>query len=108
MPKSVKYIFEIKLKAGCTAKQYMEAWKKGSAIIQKSKGARGTILFRKVDDPTTLLAIASWDSTEIRYVAMESLRNELQEVRNVVDKHEEYATFNSLGYFEEIAQVNPE
>jgi len=106
--KQVKYIFEIKLKAGCTAKEYAEAWKKGSAIIQKSAGAQGTILYRKLGDPRTLLVIASWNSTEARYNAMEQLRNMELEIREIIDEHEKYATFNSLGYFEEIAQVNPE
>ena len=40
----MKFIFKIKIKKWHTEKQYVDAWKKGSAIIQKSKGALGTTL----------------------------------------------------------------
>jgi len=56
------YIFEIRVKPGYTAEQYARAWIAASDIIQRSPGARGTRLHRSVDDPSRLIAIASWDS----------------------------------------------
>lgn len=108
MNKNIKYIFEIKIRIGYTAQEYIDAWKKGSAIIQKTKGAKGTILFRKLGDQRTLLAIATWESKEARDAAMKQLKSEKLEIREIIDKHKKYATFNQLGYFEEMAQVSPE
>lgn len=58
----MKYIFEVHIKAGHTAEEYANAWVRASEIIQRAPGARGTELHRKIDDPDTLIAIASWDS----------------------------------------------
>ena len=56
------YVFEVHIKPGHTVEQYAEAWVHASEIIQRAPGARGTRLHRKIDDPSTLLAIASWDT----------------------------------------------
>lgn len=58
----MKYLFEVHIKPGHTAEEYADAWVHASRIIQQAPGARGTRLHRKIDDPNTLLAIASWDS----------------------------------------------
>ncbi len=58
----MKYLFEVHIKAGHTAEEYADAWVRASQIIQQASGARGTRLHRKIDDPNTLLAIASWNS----------------------------------------------
>lgn len=58
----MKYIFEVHIKPGHTAEDYADAWVRASEIIQQAPGARGTELHRKIDDPDTLIAIASWDS----------------------------------------------
>ncbi len=60
------YIFKVAVKPGYSAEAYAEAWVRASEIIQRSPGARGTRLHRHVDDPTQLIAIASWDSKDDR------------------------------------------
>ncbi|MDR5893016.1 antibiotic biosynthesis monooxygenase [Halomonas mongoliensis] len=62
----MKYIFEVHIRDGYTAEDYAEAWVRASEIIQRAPGARGTELHRKIDDPTTLIAIAHWDSKASR------------------------------------------
>jgi len=49
----MKFVFKVKIKKGRSAPDYIEAWKKGSAVIQESTGARGTVLYRKIDEPGT-------------------------------------------------------
>src|SRR5690606_1405607 len=63
---AMKYIFEVHIKDGHTAEEYADAWVRASEIIQRAPGARGTELHRKIGDPRTLIAIASWDSKEQR------------------------------------------
>src|SRR5690606_23065756 len=58
----MKYIFEVHIKEGHKAEDYADAWVRASEIIQQAPGARGTELHRKIGDPDTLIAIASWDS----------------------------------------------
>lgn len=103
----MKFIFEIRVKKGHTAQEYIDAWKNGSAIIQNSEGARGTVLYRKIDEPGTLIAIAEWESKEARDVAMKKLNEAGLEMRAMLDKHKEHGDIDILGNFEEIAQVNP-
>jgi quinol monooxygenase YgiN len=58
----MKFIFEVHIKPGHTAEQYADAWVRASEIMQRAPGARRTELHRKIGDPNTLLAIASWSS----------------------------------------------
>ena len=60
------YIFEVTVKDGYSVEAYAEGWIAASHFIQKAPGARGTRLHRKIDDPTTVLAIATWDSKASR------------------------------------------
>ncbi len=60
------YVFEVHVKPGYSAEQYAEAWVAASKLIQQSPGARGTRLHRSLEDPSKLIAIASWDSKETR------------------------------------------
>ena len=62
----MKFIFEVRIKEGHTAEEYADVWVRASRIIQQAPGARGTQLHRKIDDPRTLIAIASWESKEKR------------------------------------------
>ena len=70
----MKYIFEVHIKEGHKAEDYADAWVRASEIIQQAPGARGTELHRKIGDPDTLIAIASWDSKAQRD-AMEGRHN---------------------------------
>jgi hypothetical protein len=103
----MKFIFKIKIKEGCTEQEYIDAWKKGSALIQKLPGARGTKLHRKIDESGILIAIAEWKSKELRDVAMQKLDQEPQNVQFVLHKHKEYGETEVLGNFEEIETVLP-
>ena len=103
----MKYIFEIKIKEGFTEGQYIEAWKSGSSLIQKSEGAQGTILYKNIYEPGKLLAIATWESKEKRDTAMKKLKEETLEVLEVLNKHDEFAERNTIGNFEEVARVDP-
>lgn len=58
----MKYIFEVRIKEGHTAEEYADIWLRASELIQRAPGARGTELHRKIGDPNTLIAIASWES----------------------------------------------
>lgn len=97
----MKYIFEIVIKPGHQVDEYVAAWKRGSAIIQKRPGARGTRLYRKIGEPNRLLAIAEWDSKEARDKAMTDLDNLDEETKNWVHKHEEFGEFIQIGAFDE-------
>lgn len=103
----MKFIFKIKIREGHTEQEYIEAWKKGSAIIQNSEGAKGTILYRKINETETLIAIAEWESKELRDKAMKKLDEADAEIQKVLNRHKEYGETEILGNFEEIGRVIP-
>jgi quinol monooxygenase YgiN len=94
----MKFIFEVRMKPGYTVEEYAEAWLRASAIIQKSPGARGTYLHRKIGDPDVLLAIATWDSKAHRD-AKDDRRSEI--VRAILEKHAAACDITIIGEFEE-------
>ena len=97
----MKFIFEVKIRPGHTAEQYADAWVRASRIIQTAPGARGTRLHRKIGDPTTLIAIASWDSKAARDAADAALDARLAEVRAIIAEGAEHVEVEILGEFEE-------
>ncbi len=101
----MKFIFKIKIKENCSEQEYIEAWKKGSTIIQKSQGAKGTKLYRKISEPGALIAIADWESKELRDVAMKRLDQEAPEIQVILNRHKEFGETEVLGNFEEIESV---
>ena len=106
--KPMKFIFKIKIKEGHSEQEYIDAWKKGSAIIQASEGAQGTALYRKIGEPGTLIAIATWESKEARDTAMKKLKEVEPTIRAILDKHTEYGNRENLGNFEEVGRVDPQ
>ncbi|MFA5678639.1 MAG: antibiotic biosynthesis monooxygenase [Pseudomonas sp.] len=94
----MKFIFEVRIKPGHTAEQYADAWVRASQIIQRAPGARGTELHRKIGDPMTLIAIASWDSKEQRD-AMERQHN--PDVAAIIKGAAPFCEIRSLGEFED-------
>lgn len=94
----MKFIFEVRVKPGYSAEEYAEAWVQASAIIQRTPGARGTYLHRKIGDPERLLAIAHWDSKAARD-AKDDRRDET--VRLILEKHARTCEFTLIGEFEE-------
>ena len=96
--KQMKFIFEVRMKPGYTVEQYADAWLRASEIIQRTPGARGTYLHRKIGAPDVLLAIASWDSKAHRD-AKDDRRNET--VRAILEKHAAHCEITVIGEFEE-------
>jgi hypothetical protein len=94
----MKYIFEVRIKAGHTAEQYAAAWVRVSEILQRAPGAQGTRLHRKIGDAHRLLAIASWDSKASRD-AMEQRRDPV--VRAILNEAAQHCDIVLLGEFEE-------
>ncbi len=94
----MKFIFEVRMKAGYTVEEYAAAWVQASEIIQRTPGARGTRLHRKIGAPDTLLAIASWESKAHRD-AKDDRRDET--VRAILERHAAKCDIRVIGEFEE-------
>ena len=75
-----------------------DAWVRVSEILQRAPGALGTRLHRKIGDPMTLLAIASWDSKASRD-AMERRRDDV--VNAILREAAEHCEVRVIGEFEE-------
>lgn len=86
------------MKPGYTVDEYADAWVRASRIIQRTPGARGTYLHRKIGDPTTLLAIATWDSKAHRD-AKDDRRDDT--VRAILDRHAKTCAITVIGEFDE-------
>ena len=91
------FIFEVHIRPGYSAEQYADAWLRASEIIQRSPGALGTRLHRKIGDPGVLLAIATWESKAVRD-AMEARQPE--EVRAIIAEQAEFVEIHVVGEFE--------
>ena len=96
----MKFLFEVRLKPGRKAEEYAEAWLRASELLQRAPGARGTRLHRKIGDPQTLLAIASWDSKALRD-AREAYLQPDAAMRRILDAHLDIVDFLPIGEFEE-------
>ncbi|GIK84992.1 MAG: hypothetical protein BroJett026_04730 [Betaproteobacteria bacterium] len=94
----MKFIFEVRVKPGYTVEEYAAAWIEASTIIQRTPGARGTVLHRKIGAPDTLLAIATWDSKAHRD-AKDDRRDAT--VRAILDRHAQHCEITVIGEFEE-------
>lgn len=77
--------------------QYAEAWVRASRYIQQAPGARGTRLHRKIGDPRSLLAIATWDSKAVRD-AMEG--DPPAEVKAIIESQMPHVRIELIGEFE--------
>jgi quinol monooxygenase YgiN len=94
----MKFIFEVRIKPGHTAEQYADAWVRASEIIQRAPGALGTELHRKIGDPNTLLAIATWRSKAERD-AME--RRHDPDVKAIIAEAAQHCDIRLIGEFED-------
>ena len=94
----MKFIFEVRVKPGYTVEEYAEAWVRASEIIQRTPGARGTYLHRKIGEPDTLLAIATWESKAHRD-AKDDRRDAT--VRAILEKHAQTCEIRVIGEFQE-------
>ncbi len=93
----MKFVFEVRIKPGCTAEQYAKSWVRASEIIQRAPGARGTRLHRKIGEPSVLLAIAEWDSKAQRD-ASQGLDPRVDEI---IQSAAKYCDIRLLGEFED-------
>ena len=91
------FIFEIHMKPGYPPERYAEAWVRASEIIQRSPGAQGTRLHRKIGSPDVLLAIATWESKAVRD-AMEATPD--QRVLEIIAKQAEFVDIKLIGEYE--------
>lgn len=92
------YIFEVRITdPAYTAEQYAEAWVRASRFIQQAPGARGTRLHRRIGDPRSLLAIASWDSKAARD-AMEA--DPPAEIARIIATQTPHVEIRMIGEFE--------
>ena len=94
----MKFVLEVRMKPGYTVEQYADAWMRASRIIQRSPGAMGTCLHRKIGAPDTLLAIASWESKAHRD-AKDDRRDAT--VRQILELHTQRCETRVIGEFEE-------
>lgn len=94
----MKYIFEVHIKEGHTAEEYADAWVRASELIQKAPGARGTELHRKIGDPHTLIAIATWESKAVRD-AMESDKD--PRIADIIRSAAPFVDIRPLGEFDD-------
>ncbi|MGA9573544.1 MAG: antibiotic biosynthesis monooxygenase [Lysobacterales bacterium] len=94
----MKFIFEVRVKPGFSVEAYAANWIRASEIIQQTPGAMGTRLHRKIGEPDTLLAIASWESKAARD-AKDDSRDEI--VRSILAEHAEKCEITVIGEFEE-------
>jgi len=94
----MKYIFEVRMRPGYTVEQYAAAWLQASAIIQRTPGARGTFLHRKIGEPNVLLAIACWESKAHRD-AKDDRSSET--VRAILAQHARLCDITVIGEFDE-------
>ncbi|MEM1141204.1 MAG: antibiotic biosynthesis monooxygenase [Pseudomonadota bacterium] len=95
------YIFAIRITdSEYSAEQYADAWVRASKYIQAAPGARGTRLHRKIGDPSTLLAIASWDSKDARD-AMDA--NAPREIAAIIATQTPHVEIELIGEFDEPA-----
>ena len=92
------YIFAIRITdPDYTPEQYADAWVRVSRYIQAAPGARGTRLHRKIGDPSTLLAIASWESKAARDT-MEA--NAPAEIAEIIATQTPHVKIELIGEFE--------
>lgn len=94
----MKFIFEVRMKPGYTVEQYAAAWIEASEIIQRTPGAKGTYLHRKIGEPDTLMAIATWESKAHRD-AKDDRRDAT--VKAILEKHARTCEITVIGEFEE-------
>jgi heme-degrading monooxygenase HmoA len=92
------FVFEVRIRPGHSAEEYAEAWVRASEIIQSAPGARGTRLHRKIGDPGTLLAIASWDSKRERDAAE---ANRDPRVQAILDAQSRAVQISIVGEFDD-------
>ncbi len=96
----MKFIFEVTMRPGRTIDEYARTWIEESKVIQKEPGARGTRLHRVIGEPNKLIAIATWESKELRDAAISKLDKD-PEMLALRQKHKGIVDFHMIGEIEE-------
>ena len=91
------YIFEVTAKEGHSIDEYAASWLQASALIQRSSGARGTRLHRKIGDDRRALAIATWESKAARDA--DSVMGG-EAVKAIIEAQADIVTVHFVGEFE--------
>ena len=91
------FIFQVTVKGDYSVEEYAQGWLQASHYNQQAPGARGTRLHRKIGDPNTALAIATWDSKASRD-AMEA--NPPKQIREIIATQMPHVDIEFLGEFE--------
>ncbi len=86
---------------------YVDAWKQGSDVIQTYPGARGTKLFKKVGEPTVLIAMAEWESEQSRSEAFAAIKASRPDADFVLSGDEAFAVISLIGGFDLIDRADP-
>ena len=94
----MKFIFEVRVIPPYTVAEYAAAWVEASRIIQRTPGALGTELHRKIGSDDTLLAIAHWQSKAHRD-AKDDDRDTT--VRAILQRHARQCEIRLIGEFED-------
>jgi heme-degrading monooxygenase HmoA len=94
----MKFIFEVRVKAGFSVEEYAQGWVEASEIIQQSEGAKGTYLHRKIGHPDTVLAIAHWESKAHRDAKDDSRS---ARVKAILEKHAKVVEVTVIGEYDE-------
>lgn len=89
-----RVIFEHHPKEG-KEQEFIKQWQAGSDIIQTYPGARGTLLFRSIDSPGVMYAMAEWESKSARDEAMEAI-SKRDDSDWVMHEHEKFVDSYSV------------
>lgn len=103
-----RYVFEARVRPGCSEEQYIDAWRAGSDVIQREPGALGTRLHRK--EPGILVAIATWESKAARDAASRRLgliEGTTGAADSVVHRHLQFADVTPIFGLDEVGVVDP-
>ena len=92
------YLFSVTVKENFSVDDYAESWLRASKHIQRLPGALGTRLHRKIGSKNSLLAVASWESKELRDSAT---RKRIEEVEHIIAAQEPFVTIKVIGEFED-------
>ena len=97
----MKFLFEVRMRPGYRAEQYADVWVRASRLIQRAPGARGTRLHRRIGEPDVLIAIAEWDSKEMRDAA----QGRDPRVDEIIATAADYCDIRVIGEFEDAEWV---
>lgn len=104
-----RYVFRVDFENEQMREQFIEHWKTASALIQTLPGSRGTKL-HSVHGSSSLMAIAEWDSKELRDSGMDELHKGNSNVSVqwlAMPKNEDFGMVTLLGEIDEVGFVPP-